>query len=166
MKTTHVYPWKITVHHTGEQRGFTLIELLVVVAIIGLLSSIVLTSLNSARGKARDARRLADMRQMQTAFELYYDDNNAYPPNPNGPACGTCMEGGWNNGAVLAGYIPAISKDPLYTGANGYRYALGPSSQSYTMLVRLEKNTNWCNISTSPGYSAWNYSNGSTYPRC
>lgn len=54
-------------------RGFTLIELLVVIAIIGLLSSVVLASLNSARAKGRDARRLSDLKQM--ASQMAVDDN-------------------------------------------------------------------------------------------
>ena len=62
-------------------RGFTLIELLVVIAIIGMLSSVVLASLNTARAKARDARRVSDLKQMQLALELYYDSNGSYP-NP------------------------------------------------------------------------------------
>lgn len=62
-----------------NQKGFTLIELLVVIAIIGLLASVVLLALNSARSKSRDAKRLADVRQLVSALELYYNDENSYP---------------------------------------------------------------------------------------
>jgi prepilin-type N-terminal cleavage/methylation domain-containing protein len=61
------------------QKGFTLIELLVVIAIIGLLASVVLLALNSARSKSRDAKRVADVRQLASAMELYFNDNNSYP---------------------------------------------------------------------------------------
>lgn len=62
--------------------GFTLIELLVVVAIIALLSSVALIGFLSARQKARDAKRLGDMTQMNTALELYYSTNKGYPSSP------------------------------------------------------------------------------------
>lgn len=59
-----------------NKRGFTLIELLVVIAIIGILASIVLVSLNGARGKGRDAKRIAEMQQMWRAIELLGNDNS------------------------------------------------------------------------------------------
>jgi len=62
-----------------KNKGFTLIELLVVIAIIGLLSTLAVVALNSARAKARDAKRVADVKQVQTALELYYNDANGYP---------------------------------------------------------------------------------------
>lgn len=62
----------------SPQRGFTLIELLVVIAIIGILAGMVLVSMNGARAKARDARRVSDMRQMLSAQELYYGTNDQY----------------------------------------------------------------------------------------
>jgi prepilin-type N-terminal cleavage/methylation domain-containing protein len=61
-----------------NKKGFTLIELLVVIAIIGTLSGIVLVSLGGARSKARDAVRQSDMRQVISAQELYYGDNEVY----------------------------------------------------------------------------------------
>jgi len=62
-----------------DKKGFTLIELLVVIAIIGLLSTLAVVSLNSARQKARDAKRVGDIKQIQTALELYFSDKNEYP---------------------------------------------------------------------------------------
>ena len=60
------------------KRGFTLVELLVVIAIIGLLASVVLVSVNSARAKARDAKRMEQLKQIQLAIEMYYSTSNAY----------------------------------------------------------------------------------------
>lgn len=62
-----------------RNKGFTLIELLVVISIIGLLSTVVLASLTSARKKAQTAKFVAEMNQLKTAFELYRNDNGQYP---------------------------------------------------------------------------------------
>lgn len=61
------------------KKGFTLIELLVVIGIIGLLASLAIVSLNSARAKARDAVRLANMQRIVTSLEQFYDSKGRYP---------------------------------------------------------------------------------------
>jgi prepilin-type N-terminal cleavage/methylation domain len=62
-----------------QKKGFTLIELLVVVAIIGLLSTLSIVALNVARAKARDAKRVSDVKQIQTALEVYLSEKGTYP---------------------------------------------------------------------------------------
>ncbi len=62
-----------------HKKGFTLLELLVVIALIGILSSIVLASLNRARDKSADTARMATMREIEKALNLYYSNNGSYP---------------------------------------------------------------------------------------
>jgi len=108
-----------------QQKGFTLIELLVVVAIIGLLASIILASLNTARQKGRDARRIADMKEIQTALELYYSDHNAYPTAATQATAATAL-----TALVSGGYMSVVSDDPL-GGSYHYVY-LAPSATATT----------------------------------
>ena len=126
--------------------GFTLIELLVVISIIGLLASVVLVALNLSRVKARDARRLADLQQIDNALDLYYSDNDNYPgsltlaswyyindnnyPDTSGfPPCGTT--GG------LVPYIPNVCQftDPQ---GNGYAYVNYNNNQGYRTGAAFE----------------------------
>ncbi len=109
------------------KRGFTLIELLVVIAIIGILSSVVLASLNDARQKSRDAKRVADVKQLQLALELYFDSNGAYP---------TALS------SVSPTYIATIPTDPVGGGAYAYSaLGSGASCTSYHLGADLESST-------------------------
>ncbi len=105
--------------------GFTLIELLVVIAIISLLATLAVTSLNNARKKSRDAKRLADMKQVMTALALYYDKNNNYPESDR-DGCGTWDVGNQDYTFMtnrLTGFLNNPPVDPTATGnCNGYRY--------------------------------------------
>jgi len=96
-----------------NKAGFTLIELLVVIAIIGLLASVVLLALNSARAKSRDAKRLADVRQLASAMELYFNDNNGYPTSSGSGV----LVGGSGNPALTPTYIGLLPTAP--TPADG-----------------------------------------------
>lgn len=107
-----------------NKQGFTLIELLVVIAIIGILSSVVLASLNSARQKSRDARRISDIKQIQLALELYFDSNANYPTSTS---------------ALVPTYIAANPTDP--TSGSVYSYAAlgsGSTCSSYHLGATLE----------------------------
>lgn len=102
------------------RRGFTLVELLVVIAIIGILSSIVLGSLYTARIKANDARRKSDFHQIVNALELYNTKNGSYPSTgATGPTDSThsqysTMAGStWLNALVADGDLPGAPKDPV-----------------------------------------------------
>ena len=103
-----------------KQRGFTLIELLVVIAIIGLLSTLAVVALNNARQKARDAVRISDVKQVQTALELYYNDQGIYPVVAGGEPLGqgnyACLDNsgfhaaGACSGTIYMGQVPTNSK--------------------------------------------------------
>lgn len=89
----------------NNKKGFTLIELLVVIAIIGLLSTLAVVALNNARQKARDARRLSDIKQIQTALELYYNDVGVYASstdNATAIACDASNSAGDIGGCCLS----------------------------------------------------------------
>lgn len=99
----------------SSAQGFTLIELLVVISLIGLLSSIVMVSVNVARAKARDARRLADLKEIGKALELYYDDHGFYPDETigDGNLAGWEVSTRGNFMEYLQPYIGKVPVDPL-----------------------------------------------------
>jgi prepilin-type N-terminal cleavage/methylation domain-containing protein len=120
------------------KRGFTLIELLVVITIIGILSGIVLESLNGARMKGRDAKRVADIKQLQLAITLYYDANSSYPSAAD-VASGVLV----NNG-----FIAAMPTDPTNSGSHVYTYVGLASAYNAT----FNPNPATCTASPCGGY--------------
>lgn len=115
----------------SSSQGFTLIELLVVIAIIGILSSVVLFSLNDARSGARDTRRVADLRQIQLKLESYYNDNDEYPADASAGACDNAEA----SGGLLEDLGLTGAGDP---GTTTYGYGAASDGQSYVLRATLE----------------------------
>lgn len=115
----------------SKNKGFTLIELLVVIAIIGILASIVLVSMGNARQQARDARRMADMRQLVSAQQLCYND----------AGCGAGADAfltstGASMPASIGTYMPNVPKDP---GSGTYVWVNNSASnQAFCIYATLE----------------------------
>jgi prepilin-type N-terminal cleavage/methylation domain-containing protein len=93
------------------RRGFTLIELLVVIAIIGILSSVVLASLNTARGKGADAAVKSNLANIRAQAEIQYDTMGCY--SNTGTACAAAAPA-----AVVAGACPAAGAANIFGQAN------------------------------------------------
>jgi type II secretion system protein G len=119
-------------------RGFTLIELLVVIAIIGLLASIIMVSLSGAKSKSRDARRQADIKSIQLALSLYYNDNGFYPRNIYSTS-GTAPANG-----LAPTYLPTVPRDP-----NGALACINSGVAGCYKYVAYGTGAN-CNATTNP----------------
>ncbi len=132
-----------------KKRGFTLIELLVVIAIIGLLASIVLVSLNTARVKARDAKRIADIKQIQLALEMKYDADKTYGGSGGlSPTTSGCLDL-----PDTLSTLPIVPKDPG-AGSPAYKYGYGGTNdENYVLVATLEDNNN--NPLKSGAYNGW-----------
>lgn len=126
-----------------NKKGFTLIELLVVIAIIGLLSTLAVVSLNNARQKSRDAKRVSDVKSVQTALELYYVDQEGYPAATAylGSSGGNfeCLDaaGFSSSGACTIAttmYMGQIPSDP----SSGTYYSYISAGTGYTLVFTLE----------------------------
>ena len=127
-----------------KQRGFTLIELLVVIAIIGLLAAIILSSVSKAASRARDARRLADLRSLSHAITNYYLNVNHLPRNSSGwctyiSNTASGYDVGFRSDLVPT-YIASIPLDPTLAGQSGDYFYRNDNNSSgiFTLCTTLE----------------------------
>ncbi|OQX71636.1 hypothetical protein B6D52_00775 [Candidatus Parcubacteria bacterium 4484_255] len=127
----------------NRKKGFTLIELLVVVAIMGMLAALAVVALNNARQRARDARRVSDIKQIQTALELYFLDSDMYPvANTATLIGGKCLDDtgfvdNCGNGTVYMTTVPTNPRpyqdhDECTGNYTDYFYSRN-SAQSYSL---------------------------------
>ena len=124
----------------NRESGFTLIELLTVIVIIGVLTGLLTVSYFSVRQRGRDAQRKSDIKQIQSALELYRADNDTYPTSLNtgpGPYSYNCVSNvPLVNPAGTTTYMSKIPCDP--TSTNGiYRYQQN-SSTTYIIVACLD----------------------------
>jgi len=129
-----VKPYDSIIHMRSTAKnyaGFTLIELLLVVLVIGVLTGVMLTVINSGgiRSKARDAQRISDLKKIQTALELYFADNRAYPASSSW----ILVNGSSDilSSALKPNYINAFSVDPVSTPGAPSDACSNPTSYRY-----------------------------------
>ncbi len=137
----------MTLGHLKTSRGFTLIELLVVIAIIGILSSVVLASLNTARNRGADAAIKSNLANARAEAELFYDSsNNSYMPSGTaGAGAGVCASSGNNTiGDNVAAAGSAGS-------ATTYCYA---SATAWAAAAQMKQNTSQWYCVDSTGYAS------------
>ena len=120
--------------------GFTLIELIVVIAILGILSTIGLTSFRTSQIKSRDAKRKSDLEQVQRALEMYMNDVGHYPNSTAiGGTIGSFSWGVEFKDAKGTIYMKELPKDPTGNTEYCYKSVVAPTvATSYQLYAKLE----------------------------
>lgn len=117
--------------------GFTLIELLVVIAIIALLTGIIVANLTQSKGKARDAKRVSDIGNLQLSLELYFDRCKAYPSSLSTSA-NNAYGGGTCGSITLGTFVSKIATPPAGSSQTNYTYAVNGNNTDYILEADLE----------------------------
>ena len=131
----------------NSKKGFTLIELLVVIAIIGILSSVVLASLNSARSKGADASIKTNLANIRAQAEILYDNNN---PNTYSGLCADTVIANQMSGAAGALGGTVVSAIGTAGTATTVICHVNGTNSAWAVASALKSNTanSWCVDST------------------
>ncbi|MEX2007566.1 MAG: prepilin-type N-terminal cleavage/methylation domain-containing protein [Candidatus Levyibacteriota bacterium] len=145
--------WKKIVNRQSSivniRRGFTLVELLIVIVIIGALTTLLMANFIGVRQRARDAQRKSDLRQIQSALELYRSDQGSYSQIlPN------CQSSIKSPDCATSTYMQTVPKDPMGSSYyNSGNYFFSSNGTVYTLGVCLENKSDSQGAGTSPGGS-------------
>jgi len=137
--------------------GFTLIELLIVIIILGVLAALISGNFITSLKKGRDARRKADLEQIQRALEMYYEDKRAYPTqaaDPGFPFAGKFCETG-SCVSTEKIYMQKVPNDPI----NSYSYQYQSDGSYYRLFSCIENNLDQGPGVNKNGYAGTNCGN-------
>ena len=148
-------------HMKKQNRGFTLIELLVVIAIIGILSSVVMASLNSARGKGADASVKANLANIRAQAELVYDNSGNYGTAFAVADCTGAGVGTLFGNAVVANQI-AVAK-AASGGLSACLSTGSPTANNWAVAVQLKSDLSKASCADSSGASRQIDNGGTAY---
>ena len=164
-------------YHIITKKGFTVIELVVTIAIVGILSSVIIASLNSSHKKSRDARRRIELNQLSASLELYYSKYGIYPISTSN--CGGQSSDSWCRDSQGSNWIPGLNEfmtmphNPTPLAASGWVYHYyGLDGTKYWLMTKLENVANdtcgggaiyiwldnsgdWCNFDPSNNYAVY-----------
>jgi general secretion pathway protein G len=155
----------------SRSSGFTLIELLIVIAIIGILATLISANYIGVRQRARDTARKSDMRQLQSALELYKSDVGSYPNGfsnksvTNTASCNNASRVAFSYNSI--NYMTKVPCDPLSSSTfnAGNYYYTSATGATYTLAACLENSNDGDTDSTttSPGAFSGTCSSGKYY---
>lgn len=133
--------------------GFSLVELLIVISIIGILTTLLMANFIGVRQRARDAQRKSDLRQVQSALELFRSDQGSYPVSAYPYRANNCEDSLKSTDCSTTTYMNKVPLDPMGSSYynSGHYYYSSPDGSSYVLSACLENSSDSQRTTESPG---------------